>query len=72
MPHRRQCCKIPDFVPINRLAVFRSHYEQSGVSPKNGNTRGTSPEAGGDMGGAVFTKQADLDTGGTVLVNYKQ
>jgi hypothetical protein len=66
--------QIPDFVPIKKLAVFRSHYLQSGVSPKNGHLP-RSTEAGGDMGGAVFTVQADNDfvhNTGMELVNYKQ
>jgi hypothetical protein len=65
---------IPDFVPFSRLTVFRSHYEQSGVAPRNGHKARTT-EAGGDVGGAVFTVQADDDfiaDTGTELVNYKQ
>ena len=66
--------QIPDFVPFSKLTVFRSHYAQSGVSPKNGHKARTT-EAGGDVGGAVFTVQADNDhvaETGTELVNYKQ
>jgi hypothetical protein len=52
--------QIPDFAPINTLTVFRSHYNQSGVTASNGIISGL-PEAGGDMGGAVFDIQADKD-----------
>jgi hypothetical protein len=43
------------------LLVFHSHFAPSGVAgtPHNGNV--TSTEAGGDVHGAVFTDQADLD-----------
>jgi hypothetical protein len=51
---------IPDFAPINTLEVFRSHYNQSGVNGSNGIIAGM-PEAGGDMGGAIFDIQADKD-----------
>lgn len=51
--------EIPDFAPLNTLTVFRSHYNQSGVAGSNGIT-GT-PEAGGDMGGAIFEIQDDKD-----------
>ncbi len=66
--------QIPDFVPNSKLTVFRSHYEQDGISPRNGHKPRTT-EAGGDVGGAVFTVQADNDyvaETGTELVNYKQ
>jgi ABC-type phosphate transport system substrate-binding protein len=65
---------IPDFVPFSKLTVFRSHYLQSGVAPRNGHKARTT-DAGGDVGGAVFTVQADDDfiaDTGTELVNYKQ
>jgi len=69
-----EVANIPDFVPINQLEVFRSHYTQSGVAPNNGHER-SGKESGGDMGGAVFTIQADLDfiadTGAQIL-NHKQ
>jgi ABC-type phosphate transport system substrate-binding protein len=62
--------QIPDFVPATGLTVFRSHYLQSGVAPHNGHKLG-SPEAGGDMGGAVYTNQSDSDyvqdTGNEIL-----
>jgi len=48
--------------------------EQSGVQPKNGHLP-RSTEAGGDMGGAVLTVQADLDNitdTGKEPVNLKQ
>jgi hypothetical protein len=43
------------------LHVFHSHFTPTGVAgaPHNGNT--TSTESGGDVHGAVFTNQADLD-----------
>jgi hypothetical protein len=76
-----EVANIPDFLPYSKLNVFRSHYEQSGISPKNGHLPRTT-EAGGDVGGAVFTVQADkdyiTDTGtecsghGCELVGYKQ
>lgn len=55
-----EAVQIPDFVPANQLQVFRSHYNQSGVTASNGLISGL-PEAGGDMGGAVFNKYADTD-----------
>jgi hypothetical protein len=62
--------QIPDFVPANQLAVFRSHYNQSGVTGSNGIITGM-PEAGGDMGGAVFNivndKDYFADTGTEIL-----
>ena len=71
---QREVVNIPDFLAFSKLNVFRSHYLQSGVSPVNGHLA-RSTEAGGDMGGAVFTVQADKDyitDTGTELVNYKQ
>ena len=43
------------------LSVFHSHFTPTGVAgtPHNGNT--SSAESGGDVHGAVFTNQADLD-----------
>ena len=43
------------------LHVFHSHFTPAGVAgaPHNGNTSST--ESGGDVHGAVFTNQADLD-----------
>ncbi len=62
--------QIPDFVPIPNLTVFRSHYNQSGVIASNGIAGGT-PEAGGDMGGAIFNiiddKDYFADTGTEIL-----
>ncbi len=55
----QESVEIPDFAPISTLSVFRSHYNQSGVMASNG-LEGT-PEAGGDMGGAIFTIQNDKD-----------
>jgi hypothetical protein len=48
-----------DFVPVGALQVFRSHFTQAGVAPDNGNTGNL--ESGGDVGGAVYAIQADLD-----------
>jgi hypothetical protein len=56
----QEATQIPDFAPINSLNVFRSHYNQSGVTASNGIITGM-PEAGGDMGGAIFQIQDDLD-----------
>jgi hypothetical protein len=55
-----EATQIPDFVPANQLQVFRSHYNQSGVTGSNGIIVGH-PEAGGDVGGAVYYVQADRD-----------
>jgi hypothetical protein len=55
-----EASQIPDFLPANQLGVFRSHYNQSGVAGSNGIIAGH-PEAGGDMGGAVFSTQSDRD-----------
>jgi hypothetical protein len=65
---------VQDFVPLSQLQVFRSHYKQAGVAPQNGHVSGEA-EAGGDVGGAVFTIQADHDNiaqYGTEIVNVKQ
>lgn len=51
---------IPDVVPYSSMQVFRAHYFQSGKGPADGFIAGHK-ESGGDMGGAVFTVQADLD-----------
>ena len=66
---------VPDFVPFvcvdagtgkctgePGLQVFRAHYPITGLATKasNGNT-GEPAEAGGDLGGGVFLKQADVD-----------
>ncbi len=64
----------PDFLPLTALQVFRSHYLQSGIAAKNGLIAGH-PESGGDVGGAVFTDQADLDFFADTaheLINQKQ
>jgi ABC-type phosphate transport system substrate-binding protein len=53
-----QATNIPDFVPANKLFVFRSHFDQAGIVGANGHK---TPEAGGDVGGAVYTVQSDLD-----------
>jgi len=54
----------PDFVGLSSLKVFRSHFTLESVTGDNGNGAGgtcDSTEAGGDVGGAVYTKQADGD-----------
>jgi hypothetical protein len=64
---------IPDFVPISQLSVFRSHYSLSGKGAANG--FGTTKESGGELGGAVFPVQADLDyltDTGKELTGFKQ
>jgi hypothetical protein len=64
---------VPDFVPLSQMTVFRSHYSLSGRIPSNG--YGTTKESGGDLGGAVFPIQADLDylaDTGLELTGYKQ
>ena len=77
---------IADFVPFHvcanaacssftqTLPVFKSHYGISGFAGSNGNVPG-STEAGGDMAGATFTIQAELDYNnfigvGSELINY--
>jgi hypothetical protein len=77
---------IADFVPFHYcanaacasftqgLTVFKSHYGLSGFAGSNGNVPG-STEAGGDMAGATFTIQAELDYNnfigvGSELINY--
>jgi hypothetical protein len=69
-----QAVNIPDFVPLASMQVFRSHYLQSGAAPQNGHKAGQK-EKGGDVGGAVFTVQADLDVitdTGKELTGFKQ
>lgn len=66
--------QIPDFAPVTTLNVFRSHYDQSGVSASNGVITGH-PEAGGDMGGAIFTFTDDKDyfsDTGTEILQQRQ
>ena len=67
------------------LFVFRSHYKQSAINPLNGHKTCTSfspptgtgclIDAGGDMGGAIVTVQADVDSFadfGTELIGVRQ
>lgn len=67
----------PDFVPITELNVFRSHRNipHSGCTTvSNGHLPGVK-ECGGDVGGAPFTVQADLDNvtdSGKEYIGYKQ
>jgi hypothetical protein len=66
---------IPDFVPFNQLSVFRSHYALSGKVAADGFITGGHVESGGDLGGAVFPIQADLDffaDTGKELTGFKQ
>jgi hypothetical protein len=55
----------PDFVPVSQLAVFHSHFAPPTVNfPSSGsnvpsNGHGSAAEAGGDVGGLVYTVQAD-------------
>jgi ABC-type phosphate transport system substrate-binding protein len=70
-----QFTQVPDVVPFSQLEVFRSHYTQSGIAPHNGHLGRGAIESGGDMGGAVLTVQADLDTitdTGKEILNKKQ
>jgi len=66
----------PDFVPINAMNVFRSHFSrpESKRPISNGHISGV-PEAGGDVGGTVITVQADLDNvadTGKEFIGFKQ
>jgi hypothetical protein len=56
----QEATQIPDFLVATNLSVFRSHYNQSGVTGSNGLITGL-PEAGGDMGGAIYNISADKD-----------
>jgi hypothetical protein len=53
---------VPDLVPVSSIQVFRSHFDRPGQigATSNGNV-GEPAESGGDVGGAVFTKNADND-----------
>ncbi|HEY0797183.1 MAG TPA: hypothetical protein VGD64_15535 [Acidisarcina sp.] len=72
---------VTDFVPAPLLQVFRSHFAQvvtdsgAGYGGNNGFKSGV-PETGGDMGGAVYTVQSELDyindTGGLQQTDQKQ
>jgi hypothetical protein len=53
----------PDFVPGAQLFVRRSHFAPPGITFNAGNVPNNSPEAGGDVGGVVYTLQADADYG---------
>jgi ABC-type phosphate transport system substrate-binding protein len=66
---------FPDIVPYSQMQMFRSHYNRPGQAnaTSNGHT-GEPPEAGGDVGGAVFSIQSDLDffaDTGTQLLQLK-
>lgn len=67
---------VPDLVPVNLLQVFRSHFDRPEelAAASNGNS-GEPPESGGNVGGAVFTKNADVDfhtDTGLMFTNIKQ
>ena len=71
---QNQVANIPDFVAFSSMQVFRAHYAQSGFTAGDGFAAGTT-EKGGDIGGAVFPIQADLDNftdTGKELINLKQ
>jgi hypothetical protein len=55
-----QATNVPDLLAFSSMQVFRSHYLQSGKAGSNGHRTG-GIESGGDVGGAVFTIQADKD-----------
>jgi hypothetical protein len=53
---------VPDLVSAKSLQVFRSHFDRpQQLNPTSNGNAGEPPEAGGDEGGAVFTKNADVD-----------
>jgi hypothetical protein len=53
---------FPDIVPFSEMQMFRSHYDRPGeAAPASNGHAGEPPEAGGDVGGAVFSIQSDLD-----------
>lgn len=65
----------PDIVPYSSMQVFRSHFDRPGeAAPASNGNPGEPPEAGGDVGGAVFPIQADEDffsDTGTQLLQLK-
>jgi hypothetical protein len=68
--------KVPDLVPLSSMQVFRSHFDRpEQLSATSNGNAGEPPEAGGDEGGAVFTKNADADffsDTGLQFTNIKQ
>lgn len=78
--------KVPDFVPFAcatvskcsgepGLAIFRSHYKIATIATTAHNGNSPAAEAGGDIGGGVFTFDADSDyfaDTGKELTNYRQ
>jgi len=68
--------KVPDLVPVSALQVFRSHFDRPGeLAPASNGNQGEPPESGGSVGGAVFTKNADVDffnDTGMQFTNIKQ
>lgn len=67
--------KLPDYIPVSQLNIFRDHYNQSfaGISGRNNHCSGAL--TGGQMGGSVFNIQADNDScadNGTELLEYRQ
>ena len=68
--------KVPDLVPVSSLQVFRSHFNRAQqIGPTSNGNPGEPAESGGDVGGAVFTKNADFDffsDTGLQLTNIQQ
>jgi hypothetical protein len=66
---------FPDIVPYAQMQKFRSHYDRPGeAAPASNGHAGEPAEAGGDVGGAVFSVQSDLDffaDTGTQLLQLK-
>lgn len=66
---------FPDIVPYSSMQMFRSHYDRPGeAAPASNGHTGEPPESGGDVGGAVFSIQSDLDffsDTGTQLLQLK-
>jgi len=66
---------FPDIVPYSEMQKFRSHYDRPGeAAPASNGHTGEPAESGGDVGGAVFSIQADLDffaDTGTQLLQLK-
>jgi ABC-type phosphate transport system substrate-binding protein len=73
---QKEFSKVPDILPVSNLQVFRSHFDRpEELAPASNGNAGEPPEAGGDVGGAVFTKNADGDfhtDTGLQFTNIKQ
>jgi len=69
--------KVPDYVPAPQLNIFRAHWTNSyiGTYPRNGHCGiGLGLLTGNQMGGGVYSIQADLDScndNGTELVDVR-